>query len=158
MGSVASCPVESSAELLPAAEFARLVGSLEGKASPRLRQLFVECDPGGDLEDQLTALEKLGRFVVAGPTMHTAGNDGLARLQLLVEALERVPAARARFQAVVKSVLSQTRAIKVFGEIGLPNARGLLAETSDPTEVRLLFPQPSTRYGSRQACSPHLDS
>ena len=36
MGWVASLPVETSAELLPAAEFARLVGSLEGKASPRL--------------------------------------------------------------------------------------------------------------------------
>jgi len=34
----------------------------------------------------------------------------------------------------------------------------MLAETSDPSEVRLLFPQPSTRYGSRPACSPRLDS
>ncbi len=143
MASVASCTVESSAELLPAAEFARLVGSLEGKASPRLRQLFVECDPGADLEDQLTALEKLGRFVVAGPSMNTAGHDGLARLQLLVEALERVPAARARFQAVVKSVLSQTRAIKAFGEIGLPNARGLLAETSDRLARKFLPEAPA---------------
>jgi 2-amino-4-hydroxy-6-hydroxymethyldihydropteridine diphosphokinase len=30
----------------------------------------------------------------------------------------------------------------------------LLAELDDPSEVRLLFPQPSTRYGSRPACSP----
>jgi site-specific recombinase len=135
--------VEPSADLLPAAEFARLVGSMEGKASPRLRQLFVECDPGAELDEQLTALEKLGRFVVAGPTMHTAGNDGLARLQLLVEALERVPAARARFQAVVRSVLSQTRAIKVFGEIGLPNARGLLAETSDRLARKFLPEAPA---------------
>ncbi len=143
MGWVASLPVETSADLLPAAEFARLVGSLEGKASPRLRQLFVECDPGADLEDQLTALEKLGRFIVAGPSMNTAGHDALARLQLLVEALERVPAARARFQAVVKSVLSQTRAIKVFGEIGLPNARGLLAETSDRIARKFLPEAPA---------------
>ncbi len=34
----------------------------------------------------------------------------------------------------------------------------MLAETSDPSEVRLLFPQPSTRYGSRPACSPRRDS
>ena len=34
----------------------------------------------------------------------------------------------------------------------------MLAETSDPSEVRLLFPQPSTRYGSRPACRPRLDS
>lgn len=31
----------------------------------------------------------------------------------------------------------------------------MLAETDDSSEVRLLFPQPSTRYGSRPACSPH---
>jgi 2-amino-4-hydroxy-6-hydroxymethyldihydropteridine diphosphokinase len=30
----------------------------------------------------------------------------------------------------------------------------LLAEVKDQPEVRLLFPQPSTRYGSRPACSP----
>jgi 2-amino-4-hydroxy-6-hydroxymethyldihydropteridine diphosphokinase len=30
----------------------------------------------------------------------------------------------------------------------------LLAEVKDQSEVRLLFPQPSTRYGSRPACSP----
>ncbi|OLB58971.1 MAG: 2-amino-4-hydroxy-6-hydroxymethyldihydropteridine diphosphokinase, partial [Nitrospirae bacterium 13_2_20CM_2_61_4] len=30
----------------------------------------------------------------------------------------------------------------------------LLAEVGKQPEVRLLFPQPSTRYGSRQACSP----
>lgn len=30
----------------------------------------------------------------------------------------------------------------------------LLAEVNDQSEVRLLFPQPSTRYGSRPVCSP----
>jgi 2-amino-4-hydroxy-6-hydroxymethyldihydropteridine diphosphokinase len=30
----------------------------------------------------------------------------------------------------------------------------LLAEVGKQPEVRLLFPQPSTRYGSRPACSP----
>lgn len=30
----------------------------------------------------------------------------------------------------------------------------MLAESQDRSEVRLLFPQPSTRYGSRPACSP----
>jgi 2-amino-4-hydroxy-6-hydroxymethyldihydropteridine diphosphokinase len=30
----------------------------------------------------------------------------------------------------------------------------LLAEVQDQSEVRLLFPQPSTRYGSRSACIP----
>ncbi len=34
----------------------------------------------------------------------------------------------------------------------------MLAEVEDHSEVRLLFPQPSTRYGSRPACSPRADS
>src|SRR5262245_24626032 len=34
----------------------------------------------------------------------------------------------------------------------------MLADATDSSEVRLLFPQPSTRYGSRPACSPRLDS
>jgi 2-amino-4-hydroxy-6-hydroxymethyldihydropteridine diphosphokinase len=34
----------------------------------------------------------------------------------------------------------------------------MLAEVKDGSEVRLLFPQPSTRYGSRPACAPRLDA
>lgn len=34
----------------------------------------------------------------------------------------------------------------------------MLAEVEDASEVRLLFPQPSTRYGSRPSCSPRTDS
>lgn len=34
----------------------------------------------------------------------------------------------------------------------------LLAETADQSEVRLLFPQPSTRYGSRPTCGSRTDS
>lgn len=34
----------------------------------------------------------------------------------------------------------------------------MLAEVDDPSEVRLLFPQPSTRYGSRPTCSPRPDA
>jgi 2-amino-4-hydroxy-6-hydroxymethyldihydropteridine diphosphokinase len=34
----------------------------------------------------------------------------------------------------------------------------LLTEVKDQSQVRLLFPQPSTRYGSRPACSSPLGS
>jgi 2-amino-4-hydroxy-6-hydroxymethyldihydropteridine diphosphokinase len=34
----------------------------------------------------------------------------------------------------------------------------LLAEAKDQSQVRLVFPQPSTRYGSRPACSSPSDS
>ena len=36
-------------------------------------------------------------------------------------------------------------------------AAQLLADIKDQSEVRLLFPQPSRRYGSRPACSPRQD-
>ncbi len=36
-------------------------------------------------------------------------------------------------------------------------ATQLLADVKDQSEVRLLFPQPSTRYGSRPSCSPRPD-
>ena len=38
------------------------------------------------------------------------------------------------------------------------NINQLLAEVPDRSEVRLLFPQPSTRYGSRPACNPSADA
>lgn len=34
----------------------------------------------------------------------------------------------------------------------------MLAEVKDQSEVRLLFPQPSTRYGSRPTCCPRPDA
>jgi 2-amino-4-hydroxy-6-hydroxymethyldihydropteridine diphosphokinase len=40
----------------------------------------------------------------------------------------------------------------------LRSVNQMLSETTDSSEVRLLFPQPSTRYGSRQTCSPSMDS
>lgn len=36
-------------------------------------------------------------------------------------------------------------------------ATQLLTDSTDRSEVRLLFPQPSTRYGSRPSCSPGPD-
>jgi 2-amino-4-hydroxy-6-hydroxymethyldihydropteridine diphosphokinase len=40
----------------------------------------------------------------------------------------------------------------------LRSVNQMLAEAPDESEVRLLFPQPSTIYGSRPICSPRLDS
>ncbi len=108
-----------------------MVGGGEGKALSRLHILLGRLDPNHDHEDQLDAVENLGRFIVAGPAVATAGDEAMARLQLLVEVLERVATVRARFQATIHSVLSKTRGIKMFGEVGMPNDRGLLAETSD---------------------------
>ena len=115
----------------------------EGKALPRLYAVFAGFDPGDDLETHLEAGEALGRFVVAGPAMPTAGNEAIARLQIFVDLLERVPEANARFQALVRSILTQTRGIKLFGEVGMPNDRGLWAETTDRLARKFLPEAPA---------------
>lgn len=120
-----------------------MVGGGEGKALSRLHILLGRLDPTHEHEDQLDAVENLGRFVVAGPAMPTAGDEASARLQLLVEVLERVEAVRSRFQATIHSVLSHTRGIKMFGEVGMPNDRGLMAETSDRLARKLLPEAPA---------------
>lgn len=115
----------------------------EGKALPRLYSLLASYDPSDDLETHLEVAEGIGRFLVAGPSMPTAGHEALARLQLLVELLEGVPEAKARFCSLVHSVLTQTRGIKLFGEVGLPNDRGLWAETTDRLARRFLPEAPA---------------
>jgi 2-amino-4-hydroxy-6-hydroxymethyldihydropteridine diphosphokinase len=40
----------------------------------------------------------------------------------------------------------------------LRSVNQMLADTTDTSEIRLLFPQPSTTYGSRRTCSPRMDS
>ncbi|MBA2545049.1 MAG: gliding motility protein [Deltaproteobacteria bacterium] len=83
---------------------------------------------------------------MAGPAVPgTPSHDALARLEMLVVTLERIPAAKRRFQATLYSALSQMRGIKLFGEVGLPNDRGLWAETTDRLARRLLpeAPQPN---------------
>jgi len=131
-----------SDELPSREEFLRIVGAFDGRAAGLLRVLLAKCKPDGLLPEQLVIVEQLGRFVVAGPNMPAPGSHpAVARLELLVLALERIPAAQRRFQAMMRSVFVQTRGVKLFGEIGLPNDRGLLAETTDRLARRFL-PEP----------------
>ncbi len=131
-----------SDELPSREEFLRIIGAVDAKASPLLRILLTKCRPEAPLQEQLTAMEQLGRFIVAGPAVPGAvGHEALARLEMLVVSLERIPAAQRRFQATLASVLTQTRGIKLFGEIGLPNNHGLLAETTDRM-ARWVLPEP----------------
>lgn len=136
---VASTPAD---ELPPREQFLRILGTTDAKAAPLLRVLLAKCKPDAELAEQLVVIEQLGRFVVAGPGIPNAvGHAALARLELLVLALERIPAARRRFIGALDVVLKGTRAVKLFGEIGLPNDRGLLAETTDRLARRFL-PEP----------------
>jgi site-specific recombinase len=128
-------------ELVPRDEFVRVIGATSNKASGLLRVLLARCRPGAAVAEQLVAIEQLGRFIVAGPSIPTAGHPALLRLEWLVVALEKLPAARRRFQASLGAVLEATRGVKLLGEIGLPNNRGLLAETTDRL-TRWFLPEP----------------
>ena len=132
-------PIGAGDELPGREEFLRIIGALDAKASPLLRVLLQKCKPDAPLPEQLIALEQLGRFIIAGPSVPgVAVHQTVARLEMLVVALERIPAAKTRFQGTLRAVLSQTQAVKLFGEIGLPNDRGLLAETTDRLARRFL--------------------
>jgi len=132
---------EQSLELPPRDEFVRIIGATNNKASGLLRVLLARCRPDAPHEEQLTAIEQLGRFLVAGPGVPSAGHPTLVRLEWLVVALERMPAAKRRFQATLNAVLEASRGVKLLGEIGLPNNHGLLAETTDRLTRRFL-PEP----------------
>jgi site-specific recombinase len=129
-------------ELPERGEFLALIGAPEGRATALLRVLLGRCRAGAPIVDQLAVIVDLGRFVVAGPGVPgSSETQALARLELLVLALEKVPAAQRRFCASIHAVLGATRAVKLFGEIGLPNDRGLLAETTDRL-ARAVLPEP----------------
>jgi len=134
-----------SDELVPRAEFMQLIDAPDNKASGLLRVLLARCRPGAPIAEQLVAIEQLGRFIVAGPSIDTAGEPALVRLAWLVTALEKIPAAQRRFQASLSAVLEATRSVKLFGEIGLPNDRGLLAETTDRL-TRAFLPEPPATH------------
>ncbi len=131
-----------SDELPSRDEFLRIVGAFDGRVAGLLRVLLAKCRPDAPLPDQLVLVEQLGRFVVAGPNLPAPGSHpAIARLELLVLALERIPAAKRRFQSTLHAVLQSTRGVKLFGEVGLPNNRGLLAETTDRL-ARKFLPEP----------------
>lgn len=134
-----------SNELPSRDEFLKILSAFDGRAAGLLRVLLAKCRPEAELTEQLVIVEQLGRFVVSGPNVPSGVHPAVARLELLVIALERIPAAQRRFQGVVGSVLRQTRGIKLFGEIGLPNDRGLLAETTDRLARRFL-PEPPAAH------------
>ncbi|HEU0030652.1 MAG TPA: hypothetical protein VFQ53_08465 [Kofleriaceae bacterium] len=136
----------SNDEVPPREEFLRIIGAVDAKASPLLRILLAKCKPDAPLPEQLLAIEQLGRFIIAGPSVPgSPQHPALSRLEMLVVALERIPQARRRFQGTLHAVLTQTRGIRLFGEIGLPNDRGLLAETTDRL-ARKFLPEPPAQH------------
>lgn len=141
---VVSLPVPGGDELVPRDEFLRVIGAPDHRAAAALRVLLGRCNPAAPLPEQLLAIEQLGRYLVAGPGVSTASHPALVRLEWLVVALEKLPSVQRRLQATLAAVLEATRSVKLFGEIGLPNDRGLLAETVDRLARRLLPEPPAT--------------
>src|SRR5690349_10827658 len=92
------------------AQFCRLLEIPEDRAASRLRGAIEECRWDGPLADRNDALKQLGRFVVAGPAVPEAEHGAVRRLELLVIAVERLPAARLRLTRCVASVLAETSA------------------------------------------------
>ncbi len=64
-----------------------------------------------------------------------------------------VPHPRLHLRRFVLVPLAEVAPDLVHPTLGRPMSR-LLADLSDASRVRLLAPQPSTRYGARPACSP----
>jgi site-specific recombinase len=137
-------PTPPGDELVSRDEFLRAIGAPNHRASGLLRVLLGRCNPGAPLPEQLLAIEQLGRFLVSGPGVPVSGHPALVRLDWLVTALETLPAVQRRFQATLGAVIEATRGVKLLGEIGMPNDRGLLAETIDRLERRLLPEPPAT--------------
>ncbi|MBK9070993.1 MAG: gliding motility protein [Myxococcales bacterium] len=146
-------------------EFAAAMGVRDQPVVAVVRGLIAGCAPTtppvaaspsspSEPDDQLRALEQLGRFIVDGPEVRETdvmalpgelgsklGRQQLCRLELLTRCLELLPAAGDLARACLGAVLARSNAISLFAEVGLPNDRGLVAETSDRLARRWL-PQP----------------
>jgi site-specific recombinase len=139
---IADVPSVETTPDVPAREpFAAALGVPADRALIELRLLLSRCQPGAPHAARLQAVEALARFVLAGPKVTRGAHPVLARLTMLVLALEQLPSVEQRLRATLAPLLADMSAIKLLAEIGLPNDRGLWAETTDRLSNRLL-PQP----------------
>lgn len=125
-----------------------------GARSRCIKQLHAAlCDakPDAPLDERLTVVERLARWVCDGPKPPAQDEAGAvesapsARLRLLIAALETVPKFRSDLTGVVKATLAETSALDLFCEMGLPNPRGVWIETADRLSDRLLPHPPNPR-------------
>ena len=100
----------------------------------RLHALLIAIDPSWELEAQLDWLEQLSDW------LHRRGwprgsrqtsmnllldhDPRTLHLRLLVNVLTHVPPWRASFSALMRSVLGQMQATRLFSDIGLPQEPG----------------------------------
>jgi site-specific recombinase len=111
-----------------------------------VRELYawlVSLDPSASLEVRTERLEAGARWLRRRgglPLREAVAPDGPSptrRLQLLLVALKLVPSFRARLVELIARVIAESSALGLV-EAGLPNPRGLGAETADRLARRLL--------------------
>jgi len=140
-----------SAQLAPLGELpdlmrfaeARGPGAARCKSVRELHAWLIALDPSASLETREAQLVAGGRWLRARgalPQRQAAALDEPSptrRLRLLFDALDLAPGLRARLVEVLASIIAETQALGLL-EAGLPNPRGLGAETADRLARRFL--------------------
>jgi site-specific recombinase len=129
------------------AQFA--VPGLVGRALAPLHEALRTLTPEATLEERHEQLIRIGQWLRIGAGKKAKAKKGeppgeppsSVRLRTLVRVLGEVPVFRVTLARVVTSVLAETDAVRMFSELGLPNDRGILEETTDRLARRLL-PRP----------------
>jgi site-specific recombinase len=121
---------------------AHAVGSVQAPAN--LQRALAALDPSAPLEVRLDRLEDVARWVIEVPALKRLSRPAplqLSHLRLLLQALAIDADARHRLTKTLGSVLAETTAVPLFAEAGMPSDRGLVSETIDRIERRVL-PRP----------------
>lgn len=114
------------------------------RALSRLHAIFTQLDPSAPLEQRAQALIELVRWIGSHGSVPASAESAigerreLARLRLLVHAIEELAPCRDALAEVLASVLREASAVRLFAQLGLPGDRGLLAETVDRLQRRFL--------------------
>lgn len=140
-----SAPADAQGTVPDVSSFARAL-TTAGHLTRAVKQLHARLsalDPGASLEQRVDAVVELGRWVLDGPKpppVDDAPPEPYAstRLRLLVRALEVAPELRQKMAGTLGAVFADSSALGLLCEVGLPNDRGLLDETTDRLARRLL--------------------
>lgn len=128
--------------LLEEANFiARFAAQAPRHAAVRqLHQLLSSCEPRAPLAVRLDWLEDLTAWVTKRGRMpgERAASPVTARLEFLLEVLEALPEAASSMRELIRSVLAETSAVRLFTDTGLPSQQGFLAEAADRLSKSLL--------------------
>jgi site-specific recombinase len=125
------------------------------RAVRQLHALLVAFEPSANLANRVETLEALAKWLRStGKVPEVAGSEPadrpqVARLRLLVAALEGVPSLRDRFSTVVAGVLAETSGLMLLARLGVPTDRGLWNETVDRLSRRFL-PEPVDEHDLAQ--------